>query len=84
MLQECLLSDCQRKLSMDNFKKERAVKVVKRNDTKTPLKPRLRTSIFQLSPGNRLHRTCPINKGATQCEAKRMCEAEKSAKNGKQ
>ena len=28
-------------------------KVAKRNATKTPLKPRLRISIFQLSPGNR-------------------------------
>ena len=30
--------------------------VAKRNATKTPLKPRLRISIFQLSPGNRLLR----------------------------
>ena len=44
------------KLSMENCKKERAYKVAKRNATKTPLKPRLRISIFQLSPGNRLLR----------------------------
>ena len=31
-------------------------KVAKRNATKTPLKPPLRISIFQLSPGNRLLR----------------------------
>ena len=37
-------------------KKESAHKVAKRNATKTPLKPRLRISIFQLSPGNRLLR----------------------------
>ena len=36
--------------------KESAHKVAKRNATKTPLKPRLRISIFQLSPGNRLLR----------------------------
>ena len=30
--------------------------MAKRNATKTPLKPRLRISIFQLSPGNRLPR----------------------------
>ena len=30
--------------------------VAKRNATKTPLKPHLRISIFQLSPGNRLLR----------------------------
>ena len=54
MSQECLMSGCQRKFSMENFKKESAHKVAKRNATKTPLKPRLRISIFQLSPGNRL------------------------------
>ena len=41
---------------MENCKKESAHKVAKRNGTKTPLKPRLRISIFQLSPGNRLLR----------------------------
>ena len=30
--------------------------MAKRNATKTPLKPRLRISVFQLSPGNRLLR----------------------------
>ena len=54
MSQECLMSGCQRKFSMENCKKESAHKVAKRNTTKTPLKPRLRISIFQLSPGNRL------------------------------
>ena len=39
---------------MENCKKESAHKVAKRNTTKTPIKPRLRISIFQLSPGNRL------------------------------
>ena len=56
MSQECLMRGCQRKFSMENFKKESAHKVAKRNATKTPLKPRLRISIFQLSPGNRLLR----------------------------
>ena len=56
MSQECLMSGCQRKFSMENFKKESAHKVAKRNATKTPLKPRLRISIFQWSPGNRLLR----------------------------
>ena len=45
-----------KKCSMENCKKESAHKVAKRNATKTPLKPRLRISIFQLSPGNRLLR----------------------------
>ena len=56
MSQECLMSGCQRKISKENCKKESAHKVAKRNATKTPLKPRLRISIFQLSPGNRLLR----------------------------
>ena len=56
MLQECLMSGRQRMFSMENCRKESANKVAKRNATKTPLKPRLRISIFQLSPGNRLHR----------------------------
>ena len=56
MSQECLMSGCQRKFSMENCKKEKGYKVAKRNATKTPLKPRLRISIFQLSPGNRLLR----------------------------
>ena len=56
MSQECLMSGCQRKFSMENCEKESAHKVAKRNATKTPLKPRLRISIFQLSPGNRLPR----------------------------
>ena len=55
MSQECLMSGCQRKFSMENCKKESAHKV-ERYATKTPLKPRLRISIFQLSPGNRLLR----------------------------
>ena len=50
------MSDYQRKFSMENYRKESAHKVAKRNTTKTPLKPRLRISIFQLSPGNRLLR----------------------------
>ena len=56
MSQECLMSGCQRKFSLENCKKESAHKVTRRNATRTPLKPRLRISIFQLSPGNRLHR----------------------------
>ena len=41
---------------MENCKKESAHKVAKRNAKKTSLKPHLRISIFQLSPGNRLLR----------------------------
>ena len=56
MSQECLMSGCQRKFSIENCKKESAHKVAKRNVTNTALKPRLSISIFQLSHGNRLLR----------------------------
>ena len=56
MSQECLMSGCQRKFSMQICKKENTHKVAKRNATKTPIKLCLRISIFQLSPGNRLLR----------------------------
>ena len=56
MLQECLMSGCQRKFSMENCRKESAHKVTKRNATKTPLKPRLRISVSQLSIWTRLLR----------------------------
>ena len=44
--------------------------------------------LFQLSPGNRLHRIeqkwrCLINKGAAQFESKRFCEAERKRKEWK-
>ena len=83
MSQECLMSGCQRKFSMENCKKESAHKVVKINAAKTPLKPRLRISIFQLSPGDRTMWRCLINKGTSQFEAKRICEAEKKRKERK-
>ena len=88
MSQECLMSGCLRKFSMENCKKESAHKAAKRNAIKTPLKPRLRISIFQLSPGNRLLRieqsSVPSsNKDAFQFEAKRICEAERKGKERK-
>ena len=84
MSQKCLMSGCQRKLSVKNCKKESAHKVAKRNATKKPLRPHLRISIFQLSPWNRVlrikHSGCLINKGTSQFEAKRICEAERKHK----
>ena len=82
------MSGCQRKFSLENCKKESAHKVAKRNATKTPLKPRLRISIFQLSPGNRLLRieqsgVASSTKVPPKFEEKRICEAE-SVKKGKQ
>ena len=88
MSQECLISGCQRKFSMENCKKESAHNVAKRNATKTPLKPRLRISIFQLSPGNRLLRieqsgVASSTKVPPNLKKKRICEAERKRKERK-
>ena len=91
MSQECLKSGCQRKFSIENCKKESAHKVAKRNATKTSLKPRLRISIFQLSPGNRLLRieqsgvasSTKVPPNLKQFEAKRICEAIRKRKERK-
>ena len=60
MLPECLMNVCQRKSSMENYKLENAPTfinmVVRRSDTRTPSKPPLKTSTYQESHGNRLHR----------------------------
>ena len=47
-----------KKVFMENCRKESVHKVTKiqKNAAKTSIKPRLRISIYQLSPGNRLHR----------------------------
>ena len=54
--------------------------VVRRSDTRTPSKPPLKTSTYQQSHGNRLHKIVQwrdlIKKGAGEYEAKRISEAE--------
>ena len=55
MLPECLIN-CQRKSSMENYKLENAPMVVRRSDARTHSKPPLKTSTYQQSHGNRLHR----------------------------
>ena len=67
---------------------ESAHKVAKRNATKTPLKPRLRISIFQLSheeqaEQDRTKWLCLINKGVREFDSKRICEAERKRKERK-
>ena len=88
MLQECLMSDCQRKFSMENFWKETVLIVVKRNATKTPLKPRFWTNSESWEQAqaaqDRTEWRCSINKGATQFEAKRICEDKRKRKEGNQ
>ena len=83
MSQECLMSGCRRKFSMENCKKESAHKVAKRNATKTPLKPRLRTESWEQAAQDRTKWRCLINNGASQFEAKRICEAERKRKERK-
>ena len=39
MLKECLMSDFKKKSSMENYKRESALKVARRNATKSPSKP---------------------------------------------
>ena len=57
MLPGCLRNVCQRKSSMENYKRANAPMVVRRCDTKIPSKPPSRTSTYQQSRGNKLHRT---------------------------
>ena len=83
MLQECLMSDCQRKFSRENLRKESALKVAK----KKRLKPRLRISTFQ--PGNRLHRielsgVASSTKELDSLKQRESVKQRESAKNGKQ
>ena len=56
MLPECLMNVCQRISSKENYKLENAPMVVRRSDTSTLSKPPLKTSTYQQSHGNRLHR----------------------------
>ena len=89
MSHECLMCGCQRKFSMENCKKESARKVAKRNATKNPLKPRLRISIFQPSPGNRLLRieqkgVASSTKVPPNLKQKESVKLKGSAKKGKQ
>ena len=44
-------------ISMENYKRESALKVARRNATKTPAKPLSGISTYQLGLGNRLHRS---------------------------
>ena len=89
MSQECLMSGCQRKFSMENCKKENAHKVAKRNTTKTHLKPRLRISIFQLNLGNWLLRieqsgVASSTKVPTYLKQRESVKLKGSVKKGKQ
>ena len=70
MLQECRMSDYQRKVSMDNCRKETALKAAKRNATKTPLKLlkdfNIPTEPWEQAAQDRTKWRNLINKGAAQ------------------
>ena len=88
MSQECLTSGCQRKFSMENCKKESAHKVAKKKRYKDTLKASLKdfnipTESWEQATQDRTKWRCLINKGASQFEAKRICEAERKRKERK-
>ena len=76
MLPECLMNVCQRKSSMENYKLENAPMVVRRSDTRTPSKPPLKTSTYQQSCGNRLHRIKQNGKASSEGELVNMKQKE--------
>ena len=75
MLPECLMNVCQRKSSMENYKRENAPMVVTRIDTRTPSKPPLKTSTYQQSWEQTAQDLAKwrglINRGAGEYEAKK-------------
>ena len=88
MSQECLMSGCQRKFSMENCKKESAHKVAKKKRYKDTLKASLKdfnipTESWEQAAQDRTKWRCLNNKGASQFEAKRICEADRKSKERK-
>ena len=76
---------CQRKLSMENCKKESAHKVAKKKRYKDTRKASLKdfnipTESWKQASQDRTKWRCLINKGASQFGAKRICEAERKRK----
>ena len=88
MSQECLMSGCQRKFSMENCKKESAHKVAKKKRYKDTLKASLKDfnipiESWEQAAQDRTKWRCLINKGASQFEENRICEAERKRKERK-
>ena len=84
IFQECLMSDFQRKSSMENYRRESALKVARRNATKTASKPLGRILTYQWGLGNRLHRSNQSREVSStkkqlsmKKKKKRICEAER-------
>ena len=87
MSQECLMSGCQRKFSMENCKGKRSQGGQKKRykDTlKASLKDfNISTESWEQAAQDRTMWRCLINKGTFQFEAKRICEAERKRKEKK-
>ena len=82
------MSDFQRKSSMENYKRESALKVARRNATKTPLKASLKDfdipiGSWEQTAQERSKWRGLINKGAALHEKKRICEAERKRRERK-
>ena len=79
MSQECLMSGCQRKFSMENCKCSKGGQKKRYKDTlKASLKDfNIPTESWEQAAQYRTKLRCLINKCASQCEAKRICEAER-------
>ena len=75
MSQECLMSGCQRNVTMENCKKESAYNVAKKKRYKDTLKVSLKdfnipTESWEQAAQDRTKWRCLINKGASQLEEK--------------
>ena len=78
MLQECQMSDCQTKFSMENFRKRSQCGQQKRY--KHILKASFKDFNIPTGSWDRTKWRCFINKRAAQFEAKRICEAKRKRK----
>ena len=88
MLQECLMSDCQRKFSMEKLQKGMCSQGGQRKRYKDTHKAWLKDFIIQTesweqAAQGRTKWRCLINKGAAQFVAKKICEAERKHKEWK-
>ena len=77
MLKECLMRDFQKQSSMENYRRESALKVTRRNATKTPSDFDIPTGSWEQTAQGRSKWRGLINKGAVLYQKKeRICEAE--------
>ena len=71
---------------MENYKRESALKVARRNATKTLSKPLFRISTYQLGLGNRLHmsdQSGEVSSTKEQLWKKKSVKLKESAENAK-